>query len=242
MSIIENILKAIVLEEAIITHKAPLSQEAIKIRIQSTSITKTDFLPGSFLRMGIGIGKEDVSMKDKIRSYSVWDINKKAGFLDLAIATHSQGIGSKWAKECEVGDAVYFKNKKGNFLADASADSYILVGDLSALSHLYMINRNIGDDKQVAGIIYSEQKKELFPDIDGSSPLDFYAFPVNPIPEIIAKIKEITPSLKGKKMVYIAGDSRVCVALNQFFRKELKWDTKQIKTKPFWNPEKKGLE
>ncbi len=43
-------------------------------------------------------------------------------------------------------------------------------------------------------------------------------------------------------MVYIAGDSRVCVALNHYFRKELHWDSKQIKTKPFWNPEKTGLE
>nr|WP_197482116.1 SIP domain-containing protein [Polaribacter atrinae] len=48
--------------------------------------------------------------------------------------------------------------------------------------------------------------------------------------------------MKGIKMVYIAGDSRVCIALNQYFRKELNWNTKQIKTKPFWNPDKKGLE
>ncbi|WP_368855182.1 hypothetical protein [Polaribacter sp. 20A6] len=43
-------------------------------------------------------------------------------------------------------------------------------------------------------------------------------------------------------MVYIAGDSRVYVALNHHFRNELNWSTKQIKTKPFWNPDKKGLE
>jgi NADPH-dependent ferric siderophore reductase len=48
--------------------------------------------------------------------------------------------------------------------------------------------------------------------------------------------------MKGKQMVYIAGDSRVCVALNYYFKNYLNWNTKQIKTKPFWNPEKKGLE
>lgn len=64
----------------------------------------------------------------------------------------------------------------------------------------------------------------------------------NDTEKIIAKIAELIPNLKGKKMVYIAGDSRVCVALNQYFRKELHWDGKLIKTKPFWNPGKKGLE
>lgn len=242
MSIIENILKKVVLNEAVITEKVILSQSVFKIRLQSESIRNANFLPGSFLRMAIGIGNEEVSLKDKIRSYSVWDINSKEGFLDLAIATHSNGMGSQWAKECQVGDQVYFKWKKGNFLADDSADSYIMIGDLSALSHLYMINRNIGENKQVASVIYSEQKSELFPDIDGSIPFDFFEFPQNPSTEIIAKLKKIVPELKGKKMVYIAGDSRLCVALNQFFRKELQWPTKQIKTKPFWNPDKKGLE
>lgn len=242
MSLIENILKSIVLDEAIITEKISLSASAFKISLQSDSIKKTNFPPGSFLRMGIGIGKEDVAMKDKIRSYSVWDIDKSAGYLDLAIATHSNGIGSEWVKDSQLGQSVYFKNKKGSFLADNTADSYIMVGDLSALSHLYMINRNIGKDKQVASIIYSQQKSDLFADIDGSTPFDFYELDQNPNDEIIAKIKEIAPNLKGKKIAYIAGDSRVCVALNQFFRKELHWDTKQINTKPFWNPQKKGLE
>ncbi|SFB32790.1 SIP domain-containing protein [Algoriphagus aquimarinus] len=242
MSFIENILKAVVLDEAIITEKAALSTTAFRIRLKSDSIRKANFIPGSFLRMGIGIGNEQVSMKDKIRSYSVWDINKAEGFLDVAIATHSSGIGTQWVKDCQVGDAIYFKWKKGNFLADETADSYLLLGDLSALSHLYMINRTIGKDKQVASIVYSPVKSEQFPDIDGSTPLDFYELPENPSQEIIAKLREIAPTLKGKKMAYIAGDSRVCVAVNHFFRKELKWETKQIKTKPFWNPEKKGLE
>jgi len=48
--------------------------------------------------------------------------------------------------------------------------------------------------------------------------------------------------MKGYKMVYIAGGGRICVVLNIYFRNELNWDSKRIKTKPFWNLEKKGLE
>ena len=242
MSIIENILKTVILDEAVIIDKEALSKTVFKIRLQSDSLKKTDFAPGATLRMGIGIGKEALSMKNKMRTYSVWDSNKSEGYLDLAIATHSHGIGADWAKESQVGDRIYFKTKKGNFLADDTADSYVMIGDLSALSHLYMINRNIGQNKQLASIIYSQEKSDFFPDTNGSSPFDFYTLPDNPTNGIIAKLKGITPTLKGKKMVYIAGDSRVCLALHHFFKNELQWETKQIKTKPFWNPDKIGLE
>lgn len=242
MSFIESIIKSVVLNEAVITEKVKLSEAAYKIRLENETIGKINFIPGSFLRMGLGIGNDELSLKDKMRSYSIWDINKEKSYLDVTIATHSNGIGSQWIKKCQVGQKIYFRNKKGNFLADDTADNYMMVGDLSALSHLYMIRRNIGLDKHVESIVYSQDEQDLFPDIDGSHPFNFYQLPKNPTEELIAMVSEKVSKFKGRKMVYIAGDSRVCVALNRFFRQELLWETKQIKTKPFWNPDKKGLE
>lgn len=242
MGLIENILKKVVLDKATITEKTRLSEAAYRIRLKGDNIAKADFVPGYFLRLGIGIGKDDIPMKDKVRSYSVWDFNQTEGYIDLAVATHSNGIGAQWAVACQTGDEVYFKWKKGNFLLDDSADSYLMIGDLSALSHLYIINRNLPANKQVEGILYSRHKSELFPDVDGKTPFNFYELPPNPNEDLLEKVKTIIPGMSGRQMAYIAGDSRVCVALNQYLRKELQWETKQIKTKPFWNPDKKGLE
>ncbi|MEO9894408.1 SIP domain-containing protein [Aurantibacter sp.] len=242
MSLLESIIKKFVLQDAVITKKIQLTESAYSIRLQSESIKKAEFEPGYFIRLGIGIGNDDLSFKDKIRSYSVWDINKIDGYIDLAIATESKGIGAQWVENCNEGDSVYFKWKKGNFLLDATADSYLMVGDLSALSHLYILNRNLPENKQVNGIIYSSHTQDFFKDINGSNPFNFHNLPQNSTKEILKYIKATLPNMPGEKMVYIAGDSRVCVTLNQFFRHELNWNTKQIKTKPFWNPDKKGLE
>ncbi|QXP71637.1 SIP domain-containing protein [Polaribacter sp. R2A056_3_33] len=242
MGLLENIIKKVVLEAAIIEHKEKISASVYKIRLKSESIKKADFKPGYFLRLGIGIGNDNLSMKDKVRSYSVWDINQTEGYLDIAIATDSKGIGSQWVANCLVGETVYFKWKKGNFLLDETAESYLMIGDLSALSHLYILNRNLPNNKQVESILYSESQSAFFDDIGGSKPFNRYYLKQNPINEIIKKVKKITPKLKENKIVYIAGDSRVCVALNKYFRNELNWSAKQIKTKPFWNPDKKGLE
>lgn len=235
-------MKSVILDEAHISEKEQLSEAAFRIRLQGDSIQKMNFVPGAFLRLGIGIGKEDLAMKDKIRSYSIWNINQAAGYMVLAIATHGSGVGSQWIKDCKVGEKVHYKLKKGNFIADENADSYLMIGDLSALSHLYMIHRHIGEAKQVNSMVYSPKTEELFADIDGSTPFNFFEWPQNPLNQVLEKLEEITPNMSGQKMVYIAGDSRLCVALNHYFRKDLGWNSKQIKTKPFWNPEKIGLE
>lgn len=241
MGIIKTILKR-VLKENTIVEKQKISESAYRIRVKSDNIKDVEFVAGYFLRIGIGMTEESLTMKDFVRSYSVWDLDKTNGTLDLAIATHSKGSGAKWAEQRKVGDKVYFTWKKGNFILDDTANSYLFIGDLSALSHLYIIRRNLPKDKQVESILYSQHKSELFADIDGAMPFNFYELPENPYSEIIAEIKKIIPHMTGRKMVYVGGDSRICVALNQYFRRELNWDTKQIKTKPFWNPDKKGLE
>ncbi|CAM4321259.1 siderophore-interacting protein [Zobellia roscoffensis] len=241
MGLVETLIKK-VLEKGTIVEKTQLSESVFKIRIRSEHIKNVDFVPGYFIRLGVGIGKDEIGLKDKVRSYSIWDIDRENKTIDLAIATHSGGIGAQWAENSQVGDEVYFKWKKGNFLLDDTADSYLMIGDLSALSHLYMINRHLPDAKQVESVIYTSDLSELFSDVDGTVPFDFYEMDQNPTAVLSEVLQKLLPNMSGKKMVYIAGDSRVCVALNKYFRKELNWNTKQIKTKPFWNPGKKGLE
>lgn len=241
MGIIENIIKRH-LQTATIVFKAQLSKSVYHIRLQSGKIKNTDFVPGYFLRLGIGFGVDELSLKDKVRSYTVWDIDKTKGTIDMAVATHSGGSGAKWAMTGNVGDDMYFAWKKGNFILDDSADSYLMIGDLSALAHLYDIGRNLSAGKTVKGIVYSQSLQDLFTDINGSQPFSFFEIPQNLAESIIRKASYFLPQMTGKKMVYIAGDSRVCITLNQYFKRELRWDTKQIKIKPFWNPDKKGLE
>ena len=241
MVLLETIMKTI-MDKGVITSKTKYNASVYKIDITSDAVKTMDFIPGCFIRLGVGIGQNTSSKKDMVRSYSIWDINKETNTISLAIATHSNGIGASWVKNCTVGDTVYYKTKKGKFTVDQTADSYLMIGDLSAVSHLYMINRYLTEDKQVESIIYNKDLKELYADIDNKKPFDFYDFEPNNSEKIIAHIEKIAPKLNGKSMVYIAGDSRVCIALNKYFKNDLGWDSKQIKTKPFWNPEKTGLE
>lgn len=241
MGIIENLIK-LRLQAATVVHKSALSPSAIHLRLKSEKIKTADFVPGYFLRVGVGLDREELSFRDKLRSYTVWNIDKNEGTVDLAVVTHSKGIGAAWAEACKTGDQVFFTWHTCKFTVNDQADSYLMIGDLSALAHLYEIRRNLSTDKVIKSIFYSTDKSDFFEDIDGSTPFLFNEMPENPEKEIIEKIEKLLPQMEGNKMVYIGGDSRLCVSLTQYFRKELKWNSKQIKTKPFWNPNKKGLD
>jgi len=241
MAILEQLIKKI-LTRGVIIAKEKISERAYKIQIHSEAVQHFDFIPGCFIRLGVGIGQEVSSTKDRVRSYSIWDINKAKNTFSLAIATASGGIGAKWVEGCSVGDTVYYKTKKGTFTIDDSADSYLMIGDLSALSHLYVINRYLPKNKQVKSLIYAANVAELYADIDQQYPFDFYHIEAANTKQLLAQVDQIMPSLNGVSRVYIAGDSRDCIALNTYFRKGLQYNPKRIKTKPFWNPTKKGLE
>ena len=241
MGILTNLIAGF-LEKATISFKKPLNATTYHIQLHSESFKKQNYIPGYFVRIFVGRGK-DLAFKDNLRSYSPWKLNKLNGTLELAVCIHGGGPGSDWAKECKVGDEVSFTWKKSNLLIDDSASNYLFVGDSSALGHLYDIHRNLSKGKVIRSLIYEETESNLFADLDGSRPFKFHeianANAATTLPELLP---ELMTGLSINTIVYVGGDSRVCVALSDYFRKELKWESRRVKTKPFWNPSKTGLE
>jgi NADPH-dependent ferric siderophore reductase len=55
-------------------------------------------------------------------------------------------------------------------------------------------------------------------------------------------LAELWGSLHREIIIYIAGETLFCKKINAYFRKTKQVETKRIYTKPFWHPDKKGLE
>lgn len=58
MGIIENIIKKVVLQEALIVDKTKLSEAVYKIRLKSDTFTKVDFVPGYFYVWGLELARK----------------------------------------------------------------------------------------------------------------------------------------------------------------------------------------
>ena len=240
MGFIANLISSLS-NKAIITYKKQLTPDTYHIRIQAEDLKKVEYIPGHFIRVLVGKDKH-LSFDDNIRSYSVWEFDKQTGTIDMAVCVHAKGSGSVWARESKVGEMVSFRFHKSNLKADKTAEHHLFIGDLSALSHLYAIRRELSDTIKIQSIIHGAGIEDFFPDIDNSTPFQYYDFEHDASADIISQIPELIKDFSPDSVVYIAGDSRVCVAVHNYFRKELKWETRRIKAKPFWNPVKKGLE
>jgi NADPH-dependent ferric siderophore reductase len=240
MSIVDNLAKRL-LKAATVRAKRMIAPNTFHLTLVGEQLKALAYTPGQHLRIFVGLDQQ-TELSDKVRTYSVWQYDSAEARIELAVCTHSTGIGARWVKSLLPGDTVYFSGPKGKFVVDHSADEYLLIGDSSALAHLYEIRRHLGRDKLVQGIIYSAAKTDCFADLDGSMPFPYYPFAADPVPELRALIRTYRQNSSGRGMVYIGGESRVCVALHGYFRKELGWPVARIRSKPFWHPGKKGLE
>ncbi|MVM33102.1 siderophore-interacting protein [Spirosoma sp. HMF4905] len=240
MGLVDTIVKRFS-RKAVLIDKQQLTEHTVHLKIQGDDLTDLAYTPGEHLRVLVGIDK-NTAMQDKVRTYSVWQYDRTNATIDIAVCTHSTGVGARWVREIALGDTVYFGGPKGKFTVDQSGDYYVFVGDISALAHLYEINRHLTQPKPVISLIYGDTEADFFPDLTGEKPFNFYQLSQNPDSAVIEKLDSLIKNRTGKGIVYVGGDGRLCVTLNKHFRNALHWESRQIKTKPFWLPNKTGLE
>jgi len=205
-----------------------LTRHAFHLKIESPHFSEMDYIPGFTLDLFID------EQQIEHRKYSIWNFEPIQHIIDVIICTFSNGKGAHWVHTLEAGDSLYFKTPKGKLLLDDSAEHYVMIGDITALSHLYEINRNLPVGKKVFSFIYTPHQRDIFPDIDGSFPFDYYVF--NPFdPEAITeKIALLLPQLTGSKRAYITGAPDVCQSIKHYFQNVRFWLPEELRVKAFW--------
>ena len=240
MAIIDLLVKN-VFGSAVVLSNAQIAPHAFHITIQSDDFKKHEYRPGEHLRLFVGLDR-DTALNEKLRTYSIWDFDGARGIVDIAACTHSSGVGAKWVQQAKTGDTIFFKGPTDKLSVDHNAISYLMIGDDSALSHMYAIRRAIPSTKKIHSFMYAAHRADLYEDIDGTFPLDLLELPVNPSDQIISRIGSIKEQLSPGTIAYLGGDARVCKDIGRYLRQELKWDSRQVRSKGFWMPGKKGMD
>src|SRR5699024_5762206 len=147
------------------------------------------------------------------------------------VCAHTNGPGSRWAKNIEVNSHVLISSPLGKFTLNSRKKKHVFIGDISALAHLYNFLQHLPPEHSLKGIIYGDDKNKLFSDFDGSQPFIFY----QSTPRLKYLLLEYCRNLEVDKdtMIYIGGEGEIGVSLYKFFIKERKISRKQLKVKPF---------
>lgn len=239
MSIIQSIINK-TFRSAELIHKEQITPTTYHIRIKINGDNLKNYIPGQQLRVLVGLDNM-MSLSNLVRTYSIWYYDELKNEADLAVCTFSNGQGAKWVQNLEYGDTIHFRGPEGKFILNTDADNHLFLGDISSLAHLYELNRHTGLVTKATGIVYSSSKEHYFDDIYPKRNFGFLESCANTIEDLIAEISW-SGIRKENTAVYIAGETSICVGLHNYFKKELNFSPKHIKTKPFWHPDKKGLE
>ena len=239
-SIIDRLARNI-FQKATVTYKAKVSPDTFHIKIKGDGFLGYTYTPGEHLRLFVGMDK-DTALDQKLRTYSIWAHDATEGVVDIAICTHSAGIGATWVQQVAVGDMIHYMGPRDKLIIDPSGGAALMIGDASALSHLYAIRRGIPETKKVIGLIYADHKSDLYADIDGSLPFRFLQLPLHPTEQIIKEINSVRDQLPSNTIAYLAGDARLCKDIGRYLRQDLNWDSWQVKSKGFWMPGKTGMD
>jgi NADPH-dependent ferric siderophore reductase len=239
MEIIDKLAKSMA-TRAMVIGKTKAAEHTYRLTIQPHGVQPFAYRPQDFLRILVGDDPK-VSLRDRVRSYSIWNFDARTQSLDLAVCTFSDGPGAHWIKNVQEGDDVYFMKHASNLVIHQDDADAVMIGDISALGHLYGLRRFFRYRERVTGLIFGRDQADFFPDIDGATPFRFIAGGPHQDQSIISAVEAALPRHAGKKAVYVAGDGEMCALLYKHL-KNAGWSGKQLKVKPFWMRGKRGLE
>lgn len=216
----------------IILKKEKIAEHTFYIKVQSHDFAKMHYVPGFTVDFYLGNPYDDLPCEN--RKYSFWNYEPVSQIADFAICTFSNGKGARWIQSVQTGETIYFNQPRGKLLVDNTADNYLLIGDITSLSHLYELNRGLAISKNVRSFIYAERNDDLFADIDHRFPLDCHVIHSTDPEPILENVMPMLPVNVDNTIVYNFGQPTVCMAIHTQLKNEYRVPIKNLRTKPFW--------
>jgi len=221
-----------IIQSGIVLECKQIAAHTFQLKVQSNDFAKMQYVAGFTVDIFIGNPFNDPNCEH--RKYSFWNYEPVYHIADFAICTFSNGKGAEWIQKLQQGDIIFFKPPQGKLLVDNSAENYLLIGDITSLSHLYEINRNLAVSKKVFSFIYAAQELDIFQDIDKSFPFIHHIIPSNSADLIVDKIINHLPKNLTDTIAYIFGHPETCIQLHNYLKHDRNIPVQNLRTKPFW--------
>ncbi|WP_263260762.1 siderophore-interacting protein [Pseudomonas sp. RIT-PI-S] len=109
------------------------------------------------------LGRDSEGPKPAMRDYTPRRIDLEAGELDIDFVIHGDGPASTWAERAEPGQSLYIAGPRGSLVVDDVFDSYVLIGDETALPAIGRRLEELPANRQVLAVIEIEDAAERQP-------------------------------------------------------------------------------
>ena len=208
-----------------------------EIRLRVAGLT---WMPGQQVRVAVvrpwtGAAVR-TGFRDVLRTYSVWDYDGEN--LDLRALVHGDGPGARWAASVETGDEVFLRGPEGEFILRGEGGGHSLfVGDETAcVAFGPMTRAALGDTTVVAEVADPDDELPLAGDVRW---VHRHERPASSSQSLVDALRAIDVP---KGTAYLAGEARTIQMVRALLVYDRGGSRRDITTKPFWTPGKRGLE
>ncbi|MBN6055004.1 siderophore-interacting protein, partial [Nonomuraea sp. RK-328] len=179
---------------------------------------------------------------DALRTYSVWHRDATWETLDLVGYDHGgDSPGATWIRDARPGQEAAFTRPEGGFVAREGAPYHLFAGEETASVAFGAMLRALPPGEAVYGVVeagdprdHLDLSRELVRVCrDGASAARSEV--------LLNAVRELDlPPEPG--VAYLAGEARTIQAVRAHLVDERGWNRRDVRTKPFWTPGKRGLD
>ncbi|MFC4112422.1 siderophore-interacting protein [Nonomuraea zeae] len=211
-----------------------------RIRIGGAALAGLTWTPGQHVRVLIGDGGG--LLGGVLRTYSIWAFDPSWEAMDLIGYDHGgDSPGASWVRNAEPGQEVAFTRPDGGFVLREQAPYHLFAGEETASVAFGAMLRALPPDRPAFGVVEAEEPgghlelpRELVGVCRDGAPAARSEVLVNTVRELDLP--------DGPGVAYLAGEARTIQAVRAHLVGERGWPRKDVRTKPFWTPGRKGMD
>ncbi|MEU4241250.1 siderophore-interacting protein [Actinoplanes sp. NPDC026619] len=216
------------------------------ITLTGPSLGGLAWVPGQHVRLQVAAGPSAVDwLVGTLRTYTVW--NHLDQTIELIAVDHGDGPGAAWSRTVRAGDQLMLLKPQGSFVTDASAAYHLFAGEETAQVAYGPMLRALSAEARVFArleVDSPEDRIELTPGQNPNWDLDWdyrHGRSAASAPTLVAAVRRLDlPPEPG--VAYLAGEARTIQLIRRHLVDERGWPRRNVRTKPFWTPGRKGLD
>ncbi|MEW5811851.1 MAG: siderophore-interacting protein [Actinomycetota bacterium] len=242
-------LRESVFLSATITDISPLTPRMRRLRVAGDQLRQLAWTPGQHVRLQVAGLLESALRRhphDALRTYSIYAADPDRGTLDLAMLDHDGDPGREtparlWASTAAVGDRISMTRPQGRFTIRADARYHLFAGEETASVAFAAMLRSLPAEVAVYGVIEGAAEVDHIPLSRNLSHVERGRASAADSAVLAHAVRHLAlPDEPG--VAYLAGEARTIQTLRRILVEERGWNRRDIRTKPFWTPDRRGME
>ena len=197
-----------------------------------------EWVPGQHVRLQVAPGPVDW-LVGTLRTYTVWDYHD--GSLELMVYLHGDGPGAEWARATAPGDELMLLKPQGDFVTAPAAYHLFAGEETAAAAYGPMLHALPADAKVFASLEVDTPDERLPLKLEEEAWSYRHGRSAASSETLVDAVRALSlPPEPG--MAYLAGEARTIQMVRRHLVEERQWPRRNVLTKPFWTPGRKGLD